>query len=189
MNSNIVTWSPGVSLENIEKQVILAAYRHYRGNKTMTANALGIAIRTLDNKLEKYEADDKTVMEKENARKLERQEQLKRHRGNVPTNDFFAYPKDVAAQDHADGFDSPVGPDFKPIQRSRNAWDVKPGVETLPSGAEAIQNASADAVQSEAGARMESAENAPAQSPVSVHVGKEVQSVPSKHASGNRNRR
>jgi len=55
--NEIITWSPGVSLEEIEKQVILKAFRFYRGNKTATSNALGCSIRTLDNKLEKYKND------------------------------------------------------------------------------------------------------------------------------------
>lgn len=56
--NDTIQWSPGVSLESVEKQAIILAYRFYRGNKTATANSLGIAIRTLDSKLEKYHADD-----------------------------------------------------------------------------------------------------------------------------------
>jgi len=48
-----INWQPGVTLEDIELQVIDKAYRFFEGNKTKTANALGIAIRTLDNKLSK----------------------------------------------------------------------------------------------------------------------------------------
>lgn len=47
-------WQPGQTLEMIEKNVILQAFRFYQENKTQTANSLGIAIRTLDSKLEKY---------------------------------------------------------------------------------------------------------------------------------------
>lgn len=47
-------WQPGVTLDQVEKEVILKALSFYHGNKTVTARALGIAIRTLDNKLEKY---------------------------------------------------------------------------------------------------------------------------------------
>lgn len=47
-------WQPGVTLEDLEKQAILEALRFYGNNKTRTAQALGIAIRTLDNKLAKY---------------------------------------------------------------------------------------------------------------------------------------
>lgn len=53
-------WQPGVTLEELEKAAILKALRFHGGNKTVTANALGIAIRTLDSKLEKY-ANDKSV--------------------------------------------------------------------------------------------------------------------------------
>lgn len=49
-----IIWSPGVTLEQIEKQVILKAFSFFDCNKTRTADALGIAVRTLDAKLEKY---------------------------------------------------------------------------------------------------------------------------------------
>lgn len=49
-------WQPGQKLEDVEKEVILKAYRFFDNNKTKTASALGIAIRTLDNKLAKYSA-------------------------------------------------------------------------------------------------------------------------------------
>lgn len=44
-------------LEDVEREAIMAAYTFYRGNKTQTAAALNIAIRTLDNKLAKYKGD------------------------------------------------------------------------------------------------------------------------------------
>lgn len=47
-------WQPGNSLEEIEKAAILAAFRFCAENKTKTAQCLGIAVRTLDNKLEQY---------------------------------------------------------------------------------------------------------------------------------------
>ena len=50
-----IIWSPGVTLEMIEKQVILMAYKFYQSNKTTTARVLDISIRTLDAKLDKYE--------------------------------------------------------------------------------------------------------------------------------------
>ncbi len=56
-NSNVIYWTPGMNLEAIEKIVILKAFQHFRGNKTTTANCLGIAVRTLDAKLEKYRND------------------------------------------------------------------------------------------------------------------------------------
>lgn len=80
---SLITWTPGVSLASIEKQVILAAFRFYRGNKTTTSTALGISIRTLDNKLEKYEADGKADKEKEQTHARKQSDYLARARGNL----------------------------------------------------------------------------------------------------------
>jgi|GEM_PF-1268747 len=41
-------------LENIEKNHILKTFEHYQGNKTKTAHSLGITIKTLYNKLNRY---------------------------------------------------------------------------------------------------------------------------------------
>jgi len=47
-------WQPGMTIEFMEREAVLKAWRFYGHNKTQTANALGIAIRTLDAKLQKY---------------------------------------------------------------------------------------------------------------------------------------
>lgn len=76
-------WTPGRTLEQIEKEAILKAYAHHRQNKTQTANSLGISIRTLDSKLEKYQQDDVENEQRiENAKKRE-DDFIKRSRGNV----------------------------------------------------------------------------------------------------------
>ena len=46
------------SLAEIEKNAITKTLNHCLGNKTHTANILGISIRTLRNKLQQYEMDD-----------------------------------------------------------------------------------------------------------------------------------
>ncbi len=46
-----VRFSPGVTLEDMERELILDALRYYGGNRTKAANALGITPRTLRNKL------------------------------------------------------------------------------------------------------------------------------------------
>lgn len=48
-------WQPGLTLEEMEKRIILAALRFYRGDKPTTATALGISLRTMYLKLAKYE--------------------------------------------------------------------------------------------------------------------------------------
>lgn len=56
-------WQPGKTLESIEKEVILKALRFYQGNKTHTSRSLGIAIRTIDNKLEHYGIKNESLKE------------------------------------------------------------------------------------------------------------------------------
>lgn len=50
----MIVWTPGNTLADVEKHVILKALQFYQGNKTQTARALGIALRTLANKLDLY---------------------------------------------------------------------------------------------------------------------------------------
>lgn len=47
-------WEPGRTLDDIERHVILEALQYHSGNRTHTAKALGISIRTLRNKLADY---------------------------------------------------------------------------------------------------------------------------------------
>ena len=47
-------WSPGQTLNDIERNVIIEALQYHNGNRTHTARALGISIRTLRNKLADY---------------------------------------------------------------------------------------------------------------------------------------
>lgn len=49
-----VTWFPGMTLADLEKNTILKALRFYNNNKTHTASSLGISIRTLQYKLNEY---------------------------------------------------------------------------------------------------------------------------------------
>ena len=49
-----VYWYPGLTLEDMEEQIIKKALAFYEGNKSATAHSLGIAIRTLDHKLQQY---------------------------------------------------------------------------------------------------------------------------------------
>ncbi len=85
MNNGIINWSPGVSLEAVEQQVIQRAFEHFRGNKTTTANALGISIRTLDSKLERYQQEEKEREAGHDRAERERSHQLARARGITPS--------------------------------------------------------------------------------------------------------
>lgn len=47
-------WCPGTTLNDVERNVIIEALKYHSGNRTHTAKALGISIRTLRNKLADY---------------------------------------------------------------------------------------------------------------------------------------
>lgn len=158
---NIVHWSPGISLESMERQVILAAFRYYRGNKTATAQSLGIAIRTLDNKLEKYQSEDKQQEERENATESQRAEFLKASRGLEANVERKPTPA-------ADEF-------IRQREERRRARE-----------AEGAQRAGTDGDSSKAGVRMESSSQDRAERSMPLPVGSEVQKVSSRNASTNR---
>jgi len=88
-----VMWSPGMKLEVLEKLCIEKAFRFYHNNKTATANSLGISIRTLDNKLEKYEMEGIENEASNTRRKQEREDHLRRARGEPVQYDTAATPK------------------------------------------------------------------------------------------------
>ena len=79
----LIAWSPGVTLEDIERAVIMKAYKFYQNNKTATSNALGIAIRTLDSKLEKYESDARAQADRDAAERTKDRDFLARQRGPI----------------------------------------------------------------------------------------------------------
>lgn len=81
--SEEVVWTIGVSLDDMEKNVILTALRYFRGNKTLTANALGISIRTIDNKLSKYKMMAEEAKERRDDESRKTTEYMARARGEM----------------------------------------------------------------------------------------------------------
>lgn len=164
-----VNWQPGMTLESIEKEAILQAFRYYRGNKTATSQALGIAIRTLDNKLESYKVQGEEKEKADAERKQREQDYLRRARGDV------AKINHAASGLNAQGIDSPA-----PAGASESAGDAKP---SATSGS--------DGDGSETGVRVEPVAGLTAQHALPMSVGKKVQGVPSQqiangHPKGNR---
>jgi len=53
-NDNFINIIPGITLEEAEKQIILATLKQNRGNRTQTADVLGIGRKTLHRKLHEY---------------------------------------------------------------------------------------------------------------------------------------
>jgi hypothetical protein len=159
-----VQWMPGITLEQMEKSIIQAAFRFYRENKTQTASALGIAIRTLDSKLEKYANDDQLEKDKLEARKQTDRETLARFRGPELTRQFST---GSSAQWAAPG-----------------ASGANEGGQENPSEANSANAASGDETSS--GVRVQSSPEAGPKPGVSMPKRQEVQSVLPRSASSNR---
>jgi len=54
----MIHWQPGISLADVERQVILMAYRFYGEHRAKTADGLKISIKTLYNRLKEYGVKD-----------------------------------------------------------------------------------------------------------------------------------
>lgn len=99
-------WAPGVTLEEMERLVIQEAMMVYRGEKNTISAALGIGRRTLDMKLEKYEADDLVRKEREEKLAEGRRKYAERARGipdyarpaNIAPAPMVDRPKEVAVK-------------------------------------------------------------------------------------------
>lgn len=50
-----MSWQPGRTLSEVERDTILAALRFYAGNRTHTARSLNISFNTLAAKIKKYQ--------------------------------------------------------------------------------------------------------------------------------------
>ncbi len=81
-------WQPGKTLDEIERETIEAALKFYQGNKTQTAQSLNITVRTLYNKLERYESEDskRDALVKERQEFLKKQQERLRHGKVQPSN-------------------------------------------------------------------------------------------------------
>lgn len=82
----MINWVPGETLELVEQMTIEQALNFYRGNKTQTAASLGIAIRTLDNKLNIYMENRKSLERTYERQQKDREFQLARAKGQAPAN-------------------------------------------------------------------------------------------------------
>ncbi len=128
----MIIWSPGVTLEQIEKQVIQKAYQHFRQNKTVTSNALGIAIRTLDNKLALYDEQQKELEQRDYDDRKKREEWLIKSRGNPPNNLGIPYTQGTQAEKVSN---SPTGirmePDLEVSEESSMSMQRRAKIQKL----------------------------------------------------------
>lgn len=118
-----LNWQPGMTLDTIEKDAVLQAFRFYRGNKTATANAIGRSVRWLDGKLEEYQMTDKQEIERKKNERESRHEFDLRQRGFHPSQQPPPPVKDVPEAD--------AGVDGEPASQASPQFAV-----SVPVGAE-----------------------------------------------------
>ncbi len=162
-----VNWVPGITLDEMEKNCILAAFRFYRGNKTHTASALGISIRTLEHKMERYEADKLRERERDEQDRKHAESELDRMRGPQLTKQFAIGSSDQWAT--PDAASSTIG------QRTKD--DSKKN-EANGKGGNSPTN----------GVRMEPTAQTKPEHAVPVSQRKETEALLSRQASGNSKR-
>lgn len=56
-----VTWTPGTTLDVIERRAIMECLSFHKNNRTYACKALGISLRTLRNKLSRYRVEGHDV--------------------------------------------------------------------------------------------------------------------------------
>jgi hypothetical protein len=90
---NQINWQPGVTLYDIEKRIIKRALEFY-GNQKKAALALGVAEKTIFNKLKRYEKEEAKI-EQEKVAKIEQQKiNLQRARGGLPVEPNDEFPSE-----------------------------------------------------------------------------------------------
>lgn len=103
-----ISWQPGLTLKQMELMVVGSAIRFYKGNKSQTAKALDINIKTLDTRLDEIiEIEDK-----EKAAEAERVKQREH---------FLARSRGISSNSQLNWTDSPA---FTPESFQAIASDV-----------------------------------------------------------------
>lgn len=85
--SDLITWSPGMTIKEIEKQVILKAMKHYKNNRKTVSNSLGISDRTLDSRLSLYQKEAEALRSSEQNEKKKREAFLEACRKGRPSEE------------------------------------------------------------------------------------------------------
>jgi hypothetical protein len=76
-----LNWQPGMTLQLVEKLVILQAFRFHQGDKSRTASAIGIPIESLEIKLNSYLNEEKEQERVNHEQRKQREEFQQRSRG------------------------------------------------------------------------------------------------------------
>lgn len=84
-----IYWHPGTKLQDVTLQCVRAAFEHFRENKTQTAAALGISIRTLDTRLSELRDKEEKEKKRQELSLSRAQASIDWHRGMTPAGAKF----------------------------------------------------------------------------------------------------
>lgn len=179
--NDVVIWQPGVSLSDIERMVIVKAFAYYRGNKSLTASSLGIAVRTLDTKLQQYEETKINKTKQPTKKDLLEEAHAKTGRtGPFGADQRFAKPTEYTSAGDGNGKTGPGGRMSDEQLDYLRARKIR--LQEEAASAKAALEASA---QAEAGPRLEPAAKGTEEQSVSVPERKKVQALPPKPSTKN----
>ncbi len=125
-----INWTPGQTLEDVEKIVIQKAYIYFSKNKSATARGLGISLRTLDNKFEKYEEDDRKNKQDDERREKERREWNDRARGISPSHGHKEEKDCATTRNGVESSQESSTEPTMPMQKSEEVQAVLPSQTT-----------------------------------------------------------
>jgi len=95
----MIIWSPGMSLEDIEEQIIEKAYNHYNKNVETTSNSLKISMEKLQEKIKKFADKQQEVNHTLEMEKKKYEDYLRRARGQTQAqesnNTLMRRPYDI----------------------------------------------------------------------------------------------
>lgn len=165
----MLLWSPGVTLEDVERQVILKAHHYYKEVKTTTAAALGISVRTLDTKLEKYKTDEVEEQKRRDAAMRERRDARERHRWGTEAR----APGELDAEEQVENENEKRRQQFA----KERAEGRRPSIEVAGRAPESATNGTPGGDEANAGVHVEPAPGTPAKPAMSVRERDEVQKV------------
>ncbi len=183
-----VVWQPGMTLDELEKRAILACYKFNRSNKTITAQSLGISVRTLDNKFALYN----TKEEKQKFTYPTREEILEETQKHVTKTGAGGSDHRIQQleKSNVDGDGNPVtktGPGGR-LSDSQLAELAQRKQERMALNAGKSEAAFENGVRTEDGPSEESVEEVSQKSTLPVPEREEVQMVSSEHLAANSGR-
>lgn len=93
----MLTWTPGVTLQDIERSCIMQALRYFNGNTASVGRSLGISDRTVRKRIDEYKAQDRVREMRSEATHQRNSLKLKLQRGQISDAEYEQGLRDIDA--------------------------------------------------------------------------------------------